>query len=141
MGAGKALGASLDGRRAGEPLGKNVGPMLGRSREGLTGVILSASAIDQAALGGGQALDVSVDACLINGDLRGKFKAALLTYFERGGLQVQVNGVTADVLREAITAPELHGEVLVRIAGYSAPFVSLPIDVQHEMVERLEQGL
>ncbi len=141
VGAGKALGASLDGRRAGEPLGKNVGPMLGRSREGLTGVILSASAIDQAALGGGQALDVSVDACLINGDLRGKFKAALLTYFERGGLQVQVNGVTADVLREAITAPELHGEVLVRIAGYSAPFVSLPIDVQHEMVERLEQGL
>ncbi len=141
VGAGKALGASLDGRRAGEPLGKNIGPMLGRSREGLTGVMLSAGAIDQTALGGGQALDISIDASLLRGESRDSLRAALLTYFECGGLQVQVNGVTASLLREAIASPELHGDVLVRIAGYSAPFVSLPIDVQHEMAARIEQGL
>ena len=143
IGAGAQLPASLDGRRAGEPLGKNVGPMLGRATQGLTGVILSASAIDQPALSGGQALDISVPARDIARDpaLKRDVQALLQTYFARGGLEVQINGLTANDLRAAIAAPALHQDLIVRIAGYSARFVSLSAEVQAEMVKRFERQL
>jgi len=135
-------GASADGRLAGEPLGKNAGPMPGRAKEGLTGILLSASSIDQRALSGGQALDISVDRAMLgNSADRGKFAALLRTYFDRGGLQVQVNGVSAEQLRAAIADPSAHGELTVRIAGYSARFVTLPPQIQEEMVTRFEVGL
>lgn len=140
--AGRKLAASLDGRRAGEPLGKNVGPMIGRSTEGLTALVLSASCLDQKSLSGGQALDISVDPAIVRDrEGRRKFQALLLTYFERGGLQIQVNGVTADELRGAIDDPQSHRDLTVKIAGYSARFVTLSRDVQEEMVQRFEQGL
>ena len=138
--AGASHGASLDGRRAGEPFGKNVGPMLGRAREGLTSILLSASALDQPALSGGQALDISIDPNLLRGTGRRKLQSLLRTYFQRGGMQIQVNGVSADDLRAAIATPERHRDLLVRIAGYSARFVTLPMEVQTEMVERFKQG-
>ena len=140
--AGKKLGASLDGRRTGEPLGKNAGPMLGRSRNGLTSLLLSASSIDQSVLDGGQALDISVAPHTVSAqEGRRKFESLLETYFERGGLQVQVNAATAAQLRQAIAHPDIHRDLIVKIAGYSARFVSLARDIQEEMVERFEQGL
>ena len=143
IGAGAHLPASPDGRRAGEPLAKNVGPMLGRATQGLTGVILSASAIDQPALSGGQALDISIPARDLARDpaLKRDVQALLQTYFARGGLEVQINGLTADDLRAAIAAPAAHQDLLVRIAGYSARFVSLSAEVQAEMVRRFAVGL
>ncbi len=140
--AGKASAASLDGRRRGEALGKNAGPMLGRNTQGLTGALLSASAIDQRAMSGGQALDISLDPALVeDSEGRRKFQEALLTYFARGGLQVQVNGISACQLREAIADPRQYADLTVKIAGYSARFVSLPSEIQEEMVERFETGL
>ena len=143
IGAGAMLPASLDGRRAGEPLNKNAGPMLGRANQGLTGVMLSATAFDQRDLGGGQALDISIPAheSLSQSDDRRKFAALPQTYFDRGGLEVQVNGLTAADLRAAIANPQDYADLTVKIAGYSARFVRLSPEVQAEMVERFERQL
>jgi pyruvate-formate lyase len=142
VGAGKITAASLDGRRAGDPLGKNVGPMPGAIHCGPTGVILSASHLDQGALGGGQALDLSVDPLLVAQPAwQAAFRALLLTYFQRGGLQIQVNGVTAATLRSALAAPAEHQDLTVRIGGFSARFNSLGHEVQAEVIQRTEQGL
>ena len=140
--AGMKTGASADGRRAGEPLGKNAGTMPGRATQGLTGLLLSASAIDQQALSGGQALDISIDRILVaEQEGKAKFRALLSAYYARGGLQVQVNGVGADDLRAAIAAPAAHRDLTVRIAGYSARFITLPTPIQEELVTRLEAGM
>ena len=140
--AGAKLGASLDGRRAGQPLGKNAGPMPENRKGSLTALLLSASAVDQRSLAGGQALDISLDPKLLAKDEgRRKLQALLLTYFERGGLQVQVNGLGAEELREAIAEPQARRDLIVRIAGYSARFTELGGAVQEEMVERFEAGL
>ncbi|MEI6503650.1 MAG: pyruvate formate lyase family protein, partial [Armatimonadota bacterium] len=140
--AGAKLPASLDGRRAGQPLGKNAGPLPENRRGPLTALLLSASAIDQRALSGGQALDISVDPKLLaDAEDRRKLQALLLTYFARGGLQIQVNGLGAEELREAIAEPHTHRDLIVRIAGYSARFVDLGLPVQEEMVQRFEVGL
>ncbi|HEY3417788.1 MAG TPA: pyruvate formate lyase family protein [Armatimonadota bacterium] len=140
--AGGKTAATLDGRNAGAPLGKQLGPMPGRNLAGMTGVILSASAIDQAALSGGQALDLSLSLDQFDDPAwRAAFRTLLLTYFERGGLQIQVNGVDAARLEAAIADPAAHQELIVRIAGFSMRFVELTPMVQREMVERARAGL
>jgi formate C-acetyltransferase len=140
--AGRKTAATLDGRHAGEPLGKQLGPVPGRNQAGLTGLLLSASAIDQRAFSGGQALDLTLDlAQLADPAWREKFKALLLTYFQRGGLQIQVNGLAAEQLRAAIAAPAAHRDLIVRIAGYSDRFTNLGRPIQDDMVRRAEHGL
>ena len=140
--AGAAYGASPDGRRAGEPFSKNVGPMPGRNRHGLTALLRSAAAVGQDTFYGGQALDISVQADLLaRPEDRRKLQAALQGYFALGGLQVQVNGLAADTLRDAVARPGEHEDLVVRIAGYSARFVYLNGAVQQEMIARLENGL
>ncbi len=142
VGAGALYGASADGRRAGEPLAKNIGPMPGRNMKGLTALLQSAASIRQDAFYGGQALDVSLDASrMAHVSERRAFQSALQTYFAQGGLQVQVNGVTAQTLREALAQPVEHEDIIVRIAGYSARFVGLNRGIQEEMVQRFEHGV
>ncbi len=142
LSAGALLGASLDGRRAGEPLAKNVGSTPGRATHGHTALMASATTIDQAAFGGGQALDISVSPDLLRTPTdRGKFGALLRGYFRQGGLQVQVNGVTAAQLRAAMAEPAAHRDLLVRKAGYTTRFVTLGRVEQEELTRRLEAGL
>ncbi len=141
VGAGAKVGASLDGRRAGEPLAKNIGAGPGTATTGLTALIRSAAAIDQTAFFGGQALDISVDARLISRpDGQHKFHALIQTYFSLGGLQIQVNGLSAETLVEAIDHPDAHRDLIVRIGGYSDYFNNLSLDVRKEMVERIAKG-
>ena len=142
VGAGAKLSASLDGRRAGEPLAKNIGSTPGRATLGHTALLRSAAAIDQARFNGGQAIDLTVDLVEL-GTPVGKLalQALLRAYFALGGLQVQVNGATPELLRAALEQPEQHQDLLVRIAGYTARYVTLPRPVQEEMIVRAEAGL
>jgi len=63
------------------------------------------------------------------------------TYFELGGMQMQMNVVTTDMLRDAMTHPESYRNLLVRISGYNAYFVTLNRDMQLELIERAEYGI
>ncbi len=49
--------------------------------------------------------------------------------------------VDADMLRAALKEPHKHPDVIVRVGGFSAPFVLLSPDVQKNIIERTEQGL
>ncbi|MFX0102592.1 MAG: pyruvate formate lyase family protein [Candidatus Hodarchaeota archaeon] len=60
------------------------------------------------------------------------------SYFDLGGLQMQFNVVTSDMLREAMDHPEKYRWLMVRISGYNAYFISLNKDMQRELVERYE---
>jgi len=142
VGAGTLYGASLDGRLAGQPIAKNVGTVPGKNRKGHTALMRSATAIDQSAFFGGQALDISVTVDSLKTQTeRQAFQSLLQTYFRLGGLQVQVNSVGAEVLRKAMAEPANHQNVIVRIAGYSARFVTLDRLVQEEMIERFSHGV
>jgi formate C-acetyltransferase len=141
VGVGKGWGASADGRLAGAPLAKNIGPMEGRDRGGLTALLRSAAAIDQQFFYGGQALDLHLEAALVaEPEAARKFQAALQTYFQMGGLLVQVNGISVAALKAAMAHPEAHGDLIVRIGGFSMRFVQLHPDVQREMIGRFESA-
>ena len=63
------------------------------------------------------------------------------TYFQLGGMQMQMNVVTSAMLRDAMAHPENYRNLLVRISGYNAYFVTLNRDMQLELIERAEYGL
>ncbi len=63
------------------------------------------------------------------------------TYFDLGGMQMQFNVVTADVLKDAMANPENYRNLLVRISGYNAYFVTLNREMQAELIERAEFGM
>jgi len=63
------------------------------------------------------------------------------SYFKMGGMQMQFNVVTADVLKDAMANPENYKNLLVRISGYNAYFVTLNKEMQVELIERAEFGM
>lgn len=142
VGWGQKIGASLDGRHAGEPLNKNAGAGMGKNKEGHTALFLSASSIGQSQLSGGQPVDIYIDKSMLS-ELEGKrkFQALLQTYFELGGLQIQVNAVSIENLKQALENPADHQDILVRIGGYSARFVNLDRRTQEEMMHRFERDM
>ncbi|MFO8049581.1 MAG: pyruvate formate lyase family protein [Desulfosudaceae bacterium] len=63
------------------------------------------------------------------------------TYCDLGGMQMQFNVVSSETLRDARDNPENYQNLLVRISGYNAYFVTLNRDMQQELIERAEYGL
>ena len=63
------------------------------------------------------------------------------TYFELGGMQLQFNVVSSELLRDAMLHPESYQNLLVRISGYNAYFVTLNKEMQIELIERCEYGM
>jgi formate C-acetyltransferase len=63
------------------------------------------------------------------------------SYFEQGGMQMQFNVVTSEMLRDAVANPENYRNLMVRISGYNAYFVTLNREIQQELIERTEYGL
>jgi len=62
-------------------------------------------------------------------------------HFTSGGQQMQFNFYDREMLLDAKQNPEKYGNLMVRVAGYSAPFVSLWGDLQDEIIARTEHGL
>jgi pyruvate-formate lyase len=52
---------------------------------------------------------------------------------------VQFNVVDSETMLEAQAEPEKHEDLIVRIAGYSARFISLPKNAQDSIIARTEQ--
>lgn len=63
------------------------------------------------------------------------------TYSDLGGMQIQLNVVSSKTLRDAMEHPENYQNLLVRISGYNAYFVTLNKDMQMELIERAEFGI
>jgi formate C-acetyltransferase len=60
-------------------------------------------------------------------------------YFRLGGHHVQFNVVDAETLRDAQVHPDLHRDLIVRVAGYSDYFCDLGKALQDEIIARTEQ--
>ena len=140
MGAG--LGATPDGRRAGDPLADAISPRQGFDKNGPTAYLRSAAKLPHMILGNGDQLNIRFSPATVNGD-DGAYKLQQLisSYFELGGMQVQFNVVGTEDLHEAQKKPEEYKDLIVRIAGFSTYFVTLGDAVQNDFISRTEQSL
>ncbi|MDA8141452.1 MAG: pyruvate formate lyase family protein [Desulfobacteraceae bacterium] len=62
-------------------------------------------------------------------------------YCDLGGMQMQLNVVSSDTLRAAMEHPENYQNLMVRISGYNAYFVTLNRNMQIELIERAQFGV
>ncbi len=136
---GSETGATPDGRKAGWALADGAGAAQGREKSGPTASVLSTTRWShRAALGGlVHNLKLSRKALSTEADMVA-LRAVMETYLRRGGFEIQVNVVGAEMLEHAREHPELYPDLLVRVAGYSDYFVRLNPNMQEEVIARSE---
>jgi formate C-acetyltransferase len=137
---GAMLDATPDGRHAGQPISENTSPSPGACSHGLTSMLRSVAKLPLHGINSG-ALNARLQPRLFAGDAGLDRLATLLrTYFDLGGLQVQLSLADVQELRDAQLHPERHRDLMVRITGYSAAFVDMARPAQDEIIRREEMG-
>jgi formate C-acetyltransferase len=134
---GAVVGATPDGRLAGEPVNDNASPMMGRDIHGPTATIKSIASLDQTRFWDGALFNLRFDPRGIEGEKGLKIiNSIVMTYFKNGGQHIQINVVSDETLRDARLHPERHRGLLVRVAGYMAYFTELDPVVQEAIIHR-----
>jgi formate C-acetyltransferase len=137
---GKSVGATPDGRHAGHPTSENTSPYPGSALNGITAMLNSVAKLPLDRINSG-ALNVRIQPGLFAGEAGlSRLTALLRTYFDMGGLQIQLSFVDVEQLRDAQAHPENHRDLMVRITGYSAAFVDMAKHAQDEIIRREEMG-
>jgi len=137
IGFGQKTGALPNGRSAGYRLSNGLSPVDGSDRAGPTGALRSASSLDSSQWANGCALNMKFDKKSVQGKAGRLAMAGLFkTYFEQGGMQVQVNVLDTKMLQTAKNDPSAYPGLVVRVAGYCAYFNDLQPEVQDEIIER-----
>lgn len=136
---GAMTGATPDGRYAGETLADGtMSPAQSKDTHGPTAVLRSALTIDQSPY---QATLLNMKfhptALKSSADLM-KMSQMIRIYLTKGGKHVQFNVVDKQTLIAAQEHPEMHRDLIIRVAGYSAYFVQLTKAVQDEIIQRTE---
>lgn len=140
IGLGMVLGATPDGRKAGEPISEGgISPAQGRNSSGTTATMLSVAGLDHSKLRHGEVLNMRINPDAVQGEEKlKKFRALILSYVRAGGFLVQFNIVSTETLRDAQLHPENHRDLVVRVATYAAYFVELGPELQNDIIRRLE---
>jgi formate C-acetyltransferase len=136
---GKVVGATPDGRRAGEPLSEGVSPVQGADRKGPTAVVKSVAKIDHVRTGGTLLNQKFTPQLLADETGIEKLAQLIRTFFKLDGHHIQFNVISSEMLRDAQKHPERYRNLIVRVAGYSDYFVDLGADLQNEIIKRTEQ--
>jgi pyruvate formate-lyase/glycerol dehydratase family glycyl radical enzyme len=139
--SGMDVGATPDGRYAGDPLNEGASPCLGADKLGPTAVAKSVSKLPNKRMAGGQLLNMKFAPGVMEGDDNlDKFISFIEANRVLGNFHMQFNIVDSDELRDAKAHPERHQDLMVRVAGYCALFTSLIPPVQDAIIARTEQA-
>ena len=138
--AGMQIGATPDGRRAGEPLSDAASPTYGRDRKGATSTLQSVSKPDYSRCACGTVVNQKYSPAMFADGKREKLAALIRVYFAKGGQEIQINATSAEVLRDAMEHPEQYASLVVRVSGFSAFYVTLSKEVQEDILRRTQQG-
>jgi formate C-acetyltransferase len=139
IGFGRETPATPDGRKAGTPLANSLAPCTGVALKGTPAVMLSASELDHSRGLGGITFNARFASnALMSDEGVDRLKALIEASMDLGIYQIQINVVSADVLRTAQQRPQDFADLFVRIGGYLVPFTLLPEDAQNEVIARTE---
>ena len=136
---GLRMGATLDGRSAGQTLADSLTGSQGTSTSGPTAQIRSTCKLDHSLLVGGNVSTLQLSpAEFATPDARAKVVALIRAFLAMGGSQLQFNVSDASTLREAQKDPEAYRGLFIRVAGYSADFTGIGKTLQDEIIARTE---
>ena len=138
----RELGATADGRLAGEAFGTNFSPSLFAQIPGPITDIESFTANDLTRNMNGGPLTLEFSGGIFKDSESISKVAALIKYFvARGGHQLQLNAVDPAAMKAAQADPEAYRQLVVRIWGWSAYFVELDKEFQDHVMSRQEYSV
>lgn len=142
-GLGEVTGALPNGRKAKIALtDASVSAQPGTDKNGPTALMSSAAKVIDTIKFGSNHLNMKFHpSTLESREKVRKLLSLIKTYMDMGGYHVQFNVVSADTLREARMSPEKYGDLIVRVAGFSAYFVKLDPVIQDEIITRTELSM
>jgi formate C-acetyltransferase len=138
---GAAVGATPDGRRAGEAINEGVSPVHGSDTGGPTKVLCSVSKLPTI-----KSLAQLLNLRLAPGTLASEEGLRCLAALLKGWRNlkvwhVQFNTVSTETLLDAQKHPEKYRDLVVRVAGYSALYVTLDKATQDDIIRRTAHDL
>ncbi len=138
---GCVTGATPDGRFAWTPAAEGASPVQGSDIEGPTSVLKSITKLPTILMTGGQLLNMKFSPNLLVGDDQfTKFINLIKSFVSMKGWHIQFNVIDTKTLREAQKDPEKYRDVIVRVAGYCAQFVTLDQTTQEDIISRTEEA-
>ena len=133
------MGATSDGRKAGEPYGSSFSPSLHCRLEGPLSYIQSFTKFDLVRIINGGPLTLEIHDSTFRNDLGIKKVAQLVKAFiSLGGHQLQLNSVNRETLLDAQEHPENHKNLIVRVWGWSGYFTELDEPFREHIIRRTE---
>ena len=134
---GDITAASANGRYNYEALAPNFSPVPSCDKKGPLSVIKSSTKADLSEFMGGTPIDISINANDFQGEAGVKRLQSLIHGFcELGGQIITITASTIEELEDAKIHPENHKNLLVRMGGLSAHFISLAPVQQDMIIER-----
>jgi pyruvate formate-lyase/glycerol dehydratase family glycyl radical enzyme len=139
---GQMTSATPDGRASGTPLADGISPVQQMDLNGPTATLVSVSNIDQVKYPNGTLLNMKFHPSSLQGE-EGVTKLSNLiqAYFGMGGMEMQINVVSAETLKNAQKKPEEYKNLVVRVAGFSTYFIELHVDSQNDLISRTELAM
>ncbi len=130
-------GASPAGKLKGETLAHSLQPSPQGSRGCLSDILEDNCAVDFSEFPGGISNVQECDRRFITGAYGlNRLVDLLKGYCGKGGMELSVNFLSADELRRAQQRPEEYPNLMVRLFGLSAYFVSLDKNLQEKVITR-----
>lgn len=135
--------ASLDGRKKGEPISENMGPVhtafSSHDISGPTALVNSLTKVDHSLASNGTLMNLRFPQDAVSG-IEGRDNLAnfIEEYINKGAMHVQFNVMSVATMKAAQKKPEDYKDMLVRVAGYSAYFVELGKPLQDDLIGRTE---
>lgn len=133
--------ATPDGRKRGTYLSNGTCPVTGRDRKGPTANARSAGHLDLRTAPNGDSHTITLSPSLLRDrEHLDRLAAFLKAYNTEGGTALQINVIDPQTLRRAQANPAEYGNLLVRVTGYNAYFVTLGREIQDEIIARVSHG-
>jgi formate C-acetyltransferase len=137
QGMGGATGATPDGRSSGVRLSQGMSPSaLSQGGNGSAGALLDAiEPLDLTSYPVVAVLDLKLP--VGPRPVAARHIAPVISRFvDVGGSVLQTNTLSQQELLDARAHPDRHRDLVVRVSGYSAYFVSLSPEIQEDIIER-----
>ena len=135
---GKNVGATPNGRRAGDAISHGANPDPGFRRDGAPTALAVAVAAVQPKYGNTSPLQIDLDPGSANspGDID-RVSALIRGHFDLGGTQININVMNKAQILEAHKDPSKFPDLVVRVTGFSAYFASLSPEMRQFVVDRI----
>ena len=139
---GSKVGATPNGRKAGEPISHGANPNAGFRQDGAVTAQSSGIASVQCGYGNTAPLQLEFDPKIgIEEGGVERVTDLLLAHFKQGGTLININILDKAKLLEANENPDLHPDLVVRVTGFTAYFASLSPKFRALVVKRFLEGI